>query len=191
MGDVWSEVTVTEEAHSPACDSDPNNRFTTLRRPLMSAAMAKSSDRNFAEDAVQITMEKVFKRFPDLGLISDSRLVQYSRKVLSHVIVDEFRNNKKLPIIPVPPEVLPEGTSSIGIPESVLVAELRSEIYKFITELPKTQRKVVDLAIVRELPLEEVAKEMDVEVDTVRRYLGAARRRLEKAMVASSEEVSA
>jgi DNA-directed RNA polymerase specialized sigma24 family protein len=36
-----------------------------------------------------------------------------------------------------------------------------------------------------------VAKEMDVEVDTVRRYLGAARRRLEKAMVASSEEVSA
>jgi RNA polymerase sigma factor (sigma-70 family) len=157
----------------------------------MSASMAKSSDRNFAEDAVQITMEKVFKRFPDLGLISDSRLVQYSRKVLSHVIVDEFRNNKKIPITPVPPEAFPEGASSIGIPESVLVAELRSEIYKFITELPKAQRKVVDLAILRELPLEEVAKEMDVEVDTVRRYLGAARRRLEKAMVASSEEVSA
>lgn len=182
---------MTEEAYSPAFDSDPNNRFTTLRRPLMSAAMAKSSDRNFAEDAVQITMEKIFKRFPDLGLISDSRLVQYSRKVLSHVIVDEFRNNKKLPIIPVPPEVLPEGTSSIGIPESVLVAELRAEIYTFITELPNAQRKVVDLAIVRELALEEVAEEMDVEVDTVRRYLGAARRRLEKAMVASSEEVSA
>ncbi|MGW1395659.1 RNA polymerase sigma factor [Streptomyces nigra] len=182
---------MTEEAYSPAFDSDPNNRFATLRRPLMSAAMAKSSDRNFAEDAVQITMEKVFKRFPDLGHISDSRLVQYSRKVLSHVIVDEFRNNKRLPIIPVPSEALPEGTSSIGIPESVLVAELRAEIYKFITTLPNAQRKVFDLVVVRELSLEEAAKEMDVEVDTVRRYLGAARRRLEKAMVASSEEVSA
>lgn len=182
---------MTEEAYSPGFDSDPNNRFATLRRPLMSAAMAKSSDRSFAEDAVQITMEKVFKRFPDLGLISDSRLVQYSRKVLSNVIIDEFRSNKKLPVISAPPELLPEGASSIGIPESVLVAELRAEIYKFITKLPKAQRKVVNLVIVRELPLEEAAKEMDVEVDTVRRYLGAARRRLEKAMVASSEEVSA
>ncbi|MGV9901665.1 RNA polymerase sigma factor [Streptomyces sp. NPDC003388] len=182
---------MTEGTYSPAFDSDPNNRFATLRPPLMSAAMAKSSDRNFAEDAVQITMEKVFKRFPDLGIISDSRLKQYSRKVLSHVIVDEFRNNRKLPVAPVPTEFLPEGASSIGIPESVLVIELRAEIYKFISELPKAQRKVVDLVILRELPMEEAAEEMDVEVDTVRRYLGAARRRLEKAMVASSEEVSA
>ncbi|MEW2553657.1 sigma-70 family RNA polymerase sigma factor [Streptomyces zhihengii] len=182
---------MTEEAFAPAFDDDPNNRFAVLRPPLMSAAMAKSSNRDFAEDAVQITMEKVLKKFPDLGLISEERLLHYSRKVLRNVIIDEFRSNKRLPVTPVAPDVLPEGISSIGIPESVLVAELRAEIYKFISELPPNQRKVVMLAVVKELPLEEVAKEMDVEVDTVRRYLRTARRRLEKAMVASSEEVSA
>ncbi|WP_405593896.1 sigma-70 family RNA polymerase sigma factor [Streptomyces sp. NBC_01410] len=182
---------MTEETCPPAFDSDPDKRFAALRRPLLSAAMARSSDRDFAEDAVQITMEKVFKRFPELGEISDSRLVQYSRKVLSHVIIDEFRANKKLPIIPVPPEDLPDGTSSLGIPESVLVAELRAEIYKFISELPERQRQVVNLAVVRELPLEQVAKEMNVDVETVQRYLRTARRRLERTMVESSEEVSA
>lgn len=182
---------MTEETCSPAFDSDPNNRFATLRRPLLSAAMAKSSDRDFAEDAVQITMERVFKRFPELGHISDSRLIQYSRKVLANVIIDEFRHNKKIPIIPVPPEDLPEGTSSIGIPESVLVAELRAEIYKFISELPERLRQVANLAVVRELPLEQVADEMDVDMETARRYLRTVRRRLEKTMVESSEEVSA
>ncbi|MER6240391.1 MULTISPECIES: RNA polymerase sigma factor [Streptomyces] len=182
---------MTDEACPPTYDSDPNNRFATLRRPLLTAARATSSDRDFAEDAVQITMEKVYKRFPELGHISDTRLIHYSRKVLHHVIVDEFRKSGRPSITPMPPEDIPDAASSLGIPESFLVLELRAKIYALISDLPERMREVVNLAIVRELPLDQVAGMMDVDVGTVQKYIRTARRRLEKAMVESSEEVSA
>jgi RNA polymerase sigma factor (sigma-70 family) len=183
---------LTNDECPPLFDSDPNSRFAALRRPLLFAAIAKSSDRNFAEDAVQITMERVFKSFPQLGHISDQRLIAYSREVLKNVLIDEYRKNRKRTVIPVAPEDLPDEFSFLGLPESyVFVQELRAAIYEFISELPERQREVVNLCLVKEMPPKQVAKELGLAEDTVRRYLRTALRRLEKTMVESSEEVSA
>ncbi|MFC9595723.1 RNA polymerase sigma factor [Streptomyces sp. NPDC056944] len=179
---------MTDEMCPDLYDGDPQSRFTELRTPLLRAAYAQSSDRHLAEDAVQITMEKVFKKFlPELAKVSPDRLEAYSRTVLKRVFIDEYRKNSKVALIPVSPEALPDGVSSIGLPEAAY-QEVRDGIYDLVSQLPERQKQVVESCILRDIHPSEVAVNMGVSEDTVTRYLRAALTRLEKVMTASPEE---
>ncbi|MEV6201521.1 sigma-70 family RNA polymerase sigma factor [Streptomyces sp. NPDC051771] len=170
-------------------DSDPQSRFTKLRTPLLRAAYAQSSgDLHLAEDAVQITMEKVFKKFiPELEHVSPDRLEAYSRTVLRRVFIDEYRKNSKVALIPVSPEVLPDGISSIGLPEEAY-QEVREGIHEVVANLPERQREVVESCVLKDAHPSEVAAKMGVSEETVKRYLRAALTRLEKVMTTASPE---
>lgn len=178
---------MTDEMCPPVHDGDPQSRFTELREPLFSAALAQSSDRHLAEDAVQITMEKVFKRFPELALVSPGKLEAYSRKVLRNVFIDEYRKNSKVAVIPFSPEALPDGTSTIGLPEAAY-QEVRDGIYEFISQRPERQREVVEACILKDTHPSVVGAKLGVSEETVKRYLRAALTRLGKNMTASPEE---
>lgn len=101
-------------------DGDPNNRFAQLRPPLLAAALAQAGDRHFAEDAVQIAMERVFKKFPDLEEWSPGRLKAYSRTVLKNVLRDEYRRMGRQKAIPTAPEDLPRAALQPGSSGSCL-----------------------------------------------------------------------
>ncbi|AZK97616.1 hypothetical protein B7R87_29815 [Streptomyces tsukubensis] len=170
-------------------NSDPQSRFAKLRQPLLRAAYAQSSgDRHLAEDAVQTTMEKVFKKFfPELAHVSPDRLEAYSRTVLRRVLIDEYRKNSKVALIPVSPEALPDGISSIGLPEEAY-KEFRAGIDDVVAKLPERQREVVESCVLKDVHPSVVAVNMGVSEETVKRYLRAALTRLEKVMTASPEE---
>ncbi|WP_344052830.1 sigma-70 family RNA polymerase sigma factor [Streptomyces thermoalcalitolerans] len=176
-----------EVCEAPEHDGDPNNHFAQIRPSLLAIARA-AGDQDFTEDAVQITLEKIYKKYSTLEGWGPGRLKAYSRAVLKNVLRDEFRRVGRQRAIPTAPEDLPEQRSSLGLSE---VAEVRAEIHRFVMGLPKRQREVVTLCLLKQMPRSEVAKKLGVHEDTVQKYMKAALRRLVKDITALSEEVTA
>lgn len=188
-----SEVCMTKDTTSPPCsinDGDPNERLAQLRPVLVRAAKAQSSDHHLAEDAVQITLEKLFKALI-AGRIKGS-LSRYARQTLSNTLIDEYRKRSRKPESCIPPEEIPERQSELGLPLSkVLAGEISIDIRKLVEELPQKQRDAIKLCVLQGFSTATAAEKMDVKEDTVKRYLKTAYRRLEKSMIDSAEEVSA
>ncbi|MBT1187826.1 sigma-70 family RNA polymerase sigma factor [Streptomyces sp. CJ_13] len=183
---------MTEETCPPTYESDPETRYAELRPPLLRTAVSVCGDYHLAEDAVQTAMIRVLKKFPDLAQVSPERLKAYSVAVLRNALNDEYRksNKRKVKMIPSPPEDLPEGMSTLGIPEDDY-QDIKAGIYRFVSSLPPRQKEAVVHCVLNDMHPSQAAKVIGVMESSVRRYLNSALRRLEKEMVASSKEVSA
>jgi DNA-directed RNA polymerase specialized sigma24 family protein len=146
---------VTEEdAGHPQAGADFTEFVRDTRPKYLWAAMAQGSSPHDAEDAVQIAHLGVLKVWPQITTREGS-LVTYGRTAVSNAVKDQGRRTRRLPQ-PCPPEDLPEGMSNLGIPDAPYVSACACDgvyeriIDELIPALPKRQRDVVTLCILRD-----------------------------------------
>ena len=149
-------------------------------------ARLEAGDPHYAEDAVQVAYMKMFRSWGTLSARQGS-LEAYGRTAVRHAVTDQFRQNKR--VVTVAPEEIPEKESVLGIPDAAygMVGE---GIDQLIGELPDRQREVIALCVLEGLSPEEVGRRLDLKEGSVKRYVHAAIKNLQKSINKLSEEVT-
>ncbi|HEV6952443.1 MAG TPA: SigE family RNA polymerase sigma factor [Promicromonospora sp.] len=126
---------------------------------LFRTAYFLTSDRSLAEDLVQGTFERVYRRW-DKARDGDPRA--YARKVLVNLRTDAWRRTR---LTDVPgDEHLPVGQAD----DHAAQVSLRDELARALSTLTPQQRRVVVLRHVLDLPEAQVAEEIGRSVGTVK-----------------------
>ncbi|GAA0452164.1 sigma-70 family RNA polymerase sigma factor [Streptomyces olivaceiscleroticus] len=150
-------------------------------------ARAEAGDLHSAQDAVQVVYERMFRSWERLSTNQGS-LVAYGRTALKNAVKDQFRSNKKL--LSVPPQELPDRESSIGIPEAAYEM-IKEGIDDLVAKLPEAQRQVITLCVLQDMSPGQAGRLLGRKEETVKRYIRAAIKNLQKYTNELSEEETA
>ncbi|MFE0457244.1 sigma factor [Streptomyces sp. NPDC058914] len=77
-------------------------------------ARAQAGDLHSAQDAVQDVYLNMYRRW-DFLTAGTGSLTAYGRTAVKRAVIDQFRRNKRMVMVPV--HELPEKESGIGVPE--------------------------------------------------------------------------
>ncbi len=131
-----------------------------------------------AEDLVQDTLLKVYKRQTDLAALDDAG--QWLARVLYNQFVDDTRRYGRSPLRLVADDMAPDELSaSANEPDELFErGEDEAALTRALERLPEQQRIVVLLHDAEGYTLSELEKLIDVPVGTLKSRLHRARRRL-------------
>lgn len=149
-------------------------------------ARLEAGDLHSAEDAVQVVYLRMFQSWEKLSARQGS-LEAYGKTAVKNAVTDQFRQNKRL--VTVPPEEFPDRESEIGIPDAAYKM-VKEGIDELIDELSDRQREVITLCVLEELSPHDVGKRLNLNEATVKHYINAALKRLQKSVKKLSEEVT-
>jgi len=134
-------------------------RMTALRRK----AYLLTGDWHTADDVVQDTLVSLYARWP--GLVARGNPDAYASKVL----VTRFLDNRRRPWRrESPSEVLPDRLDDAAARSLALVDDRDDELAAALATLPADQRTVVVLRYADDLPLDDVARMLDLPLGTVK-----------------------
>lgn len=142
------------------------------------AAVVLCRSREHAEDLVQATFLKAFKRFE--RFTEGTNCKAWMMRILRNTWVDELRHRKVVGVeVPIEPELLEGPRETVGPAWSDardLLENFEDEqVIKALGELPDDQRLTLFLVDVADLPQEEVAEIVGVAVGTVKSRVSRAR----------------
>jgi RNA polymerase sigma-70 factor (sigma-E family) len=165
VSNLWPDTWSDDEAHSVRVDV-PRSRdeeFTAFVRDsgayLHRTAYLLCGDPHRAEELVQSTFERVYRTWAKV-LPNTERA--YARRILVNLRIDGWRHGRR--------ESFP-GDDKIPVTPSSDHAgrvALRDELVRGLAQLPTTQRRVVVLLHLLDLPEAEVARELSLAVGTVK-----------------------
>jgi RNA polymerase sigma-70 factor, ECF subfamily len=168
----------SETALVSRCQGGDNEAFRTLveqhSRVLFGTAYLMTRDRGLAEDAVQVTLEQMWKKLPSLRR-NGSLKAWLVRIVINEV--NQQRRRKRLPTMPL--EQAPEIPGDPPEVETVLSRdEERKHLRRALEILPVEQREAVVLRYFSDLTVPEVAEVMGEREGTIKSRLSRALDRL-------------
>ncbi len=151
-------------------------RHMAVALGLAQRILGRQSD---ADDVVQDAFVEAFAR---LDRLEDAQaFAAWLRSIVVHRVGKHLRRQRLLVRLglrtasPIDPDVL----INPGAPQDV-VQELRA-VYRVLERLPVEERVALVLRRVEGLELTEIASQMDLSLATIKRRLGAAEARLERA----------
>ncbi|MFC8918306.1 RNA polymerase sigma factor [Streptomyces sp. NPDC057116] len=150
-------------------------------------ARAETGDLHSAEDVVQTTYMRMFQKWERLTAEPGS-LKRYGRTTIKREAIDQFRRNQR--VISVPPQDIPDQESAVGIPDAAYEM-IKEGIDDLVAQLPDRQRQVITLCVLHDMSPEDAGKILGLKEESVKRYVHAAIKRLQKSINESSEEVTA
>lgn len=125
---------------------------------LLSATALTAGDRHLAEDLVQITLVRLYLRWPKL---SEFNVMAYARRVLVNNFIDHRRRS-----------FIRHESSTDVLPETTDVREdqttLDPDLMTALAALPPRMRAVVVLRFVENLTVEETASALRCTTGTVK-----------------------
>ena len=138
-------------------------------------------DRNIAEDLVQESFIRVYRKVDDYRPIA--RFSTWLYRIGRNLAFNEIRNRKKRPVLALNKPVTEEGTEVIALlpgtsasPIELLERQEHAEcIRKMIMEIPDPYREVLVLCDLQKLSYQECADTLDIKLGTVRSRLSRAR----------------
>lgn len=156
------------------------------------AAVALCSNREDAEDLVQVTFLKAFERFESFKEGTNCRAWLLS--ILRNKWIDQVRHKS------VVGEVLPIEENIVGEPqqnEETVWSNCRDllenfsdeQVIRALKELPDEQRLTLFLIDVEQISQKEVAEIMDVAVGTVKSRTSRARSMLKRKLLLHAKEI--
>lgn len=162
--------------------------LTAHREALLNRACKSVEDWDLAEDLVQETLLRAYAA--RLRFTPGTNLQAWLFCILDHLICDEYRKSLAIPkVIPwedLPPE-LEASLSGHGPhqdqPEwSLLARVLSPELEMALNQLSPNLRRVLWMAAVEELSLQDIAARLGLEVGAVKMRLCRARREMQEAL---------
>jgi RNA polymerase sigma factor (sigma-70 family) len=156
-----SRMSRTSRFHQLADDADFQEFAAAFLPTLLRAAYLLLRDIDLAEDAVQGTLLRVFRHWPEARNSPEA----YSRVTLVNVCREHWSRLR-----PRPTEALPGGTDPIGPSGEENFADAWAEsraVEHALANLPTPQREVLILRLFLELSVQETAAVLDIAESVV------------------------
>lgn len=147
-------------------------RFLAFHRTIYRISYAISGNKNDAEDITQEVFEKLWRQRDNLPEIENDEAFVIS--VTKNLALDRERSRSRYRILPIASEtdVGDDGASEKNIDEK----EMLQKVEKLMTVLPASQQTVIRLRHFADLPIPEIAQQMQLTEVNIRQLLSRARR---------------
>ena len=149
-------------------------------------------DKDVADDIFQDTFFKVVVTI-NSGLYKDeNKFIHWVMRIAHNLIVDYFRRNNKMPLVPNRPECDVVETLKIqeeNVEKSIMKSQTNQNIRKLVKMLPPEQRRVVILRHYGKCDFKDIAARTGVSINTAlgrMRYAIINLRRLAKGVQGDS-----
>jgi RNA polymerase sigma-70 factor (ECF subfamily) len=130
---------------------------------------SKISDRDISNDIFQDTFIKVIKTLKSNSYNEEGKFLPWVMRISHNLIIDHYRNNKKMPLFRETEEfsifsIMSDGSPSI---ENKLISDqLEIDIKKLIEELPIDQKEVLVMRMYQDMSFKEISEITGVSINT-------------------------
>lgn len=130
---------------------------------------SKIQDRDIADDIFQDTFIKVIKTLKGNTYNEEGKFLPWVIRIAHNLVVDTFRRDKKMPLYRETEEfsifsIMSDNTPNIE--SRLITAQVESDLFKLINELPDDQRQVIEMRIYDDLSFKEIADVTGVSINT-------------------------
>ncbi|WP_404871086.1 RNA polymerase sigma factor (plasmid) [Kitasatospora griseola] len=184
---MTEDASTKDAAREPETYSGFPDFVDKTRSALWSVALYESrGDHHVAEDILQDAHLRLFRSW---GRISnqDGSLKAYARVAVRNAAKSFYKRHSRLVTVDLPAGDQPAASWDGAIPHAD-ATDIGALVVELIDQLPPQQRTVVTLVYIEDKTRDETAAEMGRKPDTVRRYLDAAIKRLQKQIIETGLE---
>ena len=156
----------TTSVENPA-DLSPEKAFSwdLYREGILFLAIRALGDRSAAEDVVQETMLRAVKTFNDPQHAPVLDRVAFLHGIARHVIVDAQRSRKSAHLT-IGDQIPAEHPDALSL---LINDETRDRVRMALRDLPKGDRRLLDLAFIDSLKSPEIAKRLGESPEAIRK----------------------
>lgn len=155
-----------DDSLSRAQAGDPA-AFTALirryQRSVYSIALRMLPDRHKAEDLAQDVFLQLYRKLDSIE--SDAHLAFWLQKVTTNLAIDRLRREPKVAAVPL------EESSDVVADTNAEDPLLQRRLIELVAQLPPAARAVVILRYQEDLDPAEIARALDMPVNTVKSHL--------------------
>lgn len=130
---------------------------------------SKIADRDLADDVFQDTFIKVINTLKSNSYNEEGKFLPWVMRIAHNLIVDQFRKNKKMPMLRETEEfsifsILSDNEPTI---EAKIITNLiENDLQKIIKELPDDQKEVLVMRIYQDMSFKEISDATGVSINT-------------------------
>jgi len=130
---------------------------------------SKILDQDVADDIFQDTFMKVIRKLKTKKYNEEGKFLSWVVRIAHNLVVDYFRNNKKMPMQRNTEEfsvfsILHDNSPNIEI--QMIDLQIESDLKKLIDRLPKDQKEVLIMRTYQDLSFKEIAESTGVSINT-------------------------
>lgn len=132
------------------------------QKPIFNFCLRYVGDHDTAKDIVQMVFLKIYQR---LGSLDDhSRFSSWIHTIARNLCLDEIKRKKFKPIEKKNTHLLKSDSAK----DDILKKETAEIIKKALQKIPQEQREVIILKTYQDLKFIEIAKILDISINTVK-----------------------
>ena len=141
-------------------------------------------DKNLSEDAVQEVFERVIKYNPDLNNLDSQQIKNYLITICRNVCYDIFKRNNIDKAAPLPEENEAAAADGKPTPEAIAVHnDTVMRVKEIIKGLDYIYRDIILLSASESLTAAQIAEQLNLPVETVKKRLTRARKIIKEQMI--------
>ncbi len=130
---------------------------------------SKVSDRDISDDIFQDTFMKVIRTLKTKSYNEEGKFLPWVMRIAHNLIVDYYRNNKKMPMQRDTEEfsvfsVIHDNNPNIE--NQIIGLQIESDLRKLVEELPDDQREVLVMRMYQDLSFKEISDLTGVSINT-------------------------
>ncbi|MDO4728699.1 MAG: sigma-70 family RNA polymerase sigma factor [Bacteroidota bacterium] len=130
---------------------------------------SKVGDREVSEDIFQDTFIKVINTLKSGAYNEEGKFLSWVMRIAHNLVVDYFRNSKKIPIQRDTEEFSMFSIIADEVPniESKLIdLQIKSDLERLVEELPTEQKEVLVMRIYQDLSFKEISEIKGISINT-------------------------
>lgn len=130
---------------------------------------SKVSDRDISNDIFQDTFMKVIRTLKTKSYNEEGKFLPWVMRIAHNLIVDYYRNNKKMPMQRDTDEfsvfsVIHDNNPNIE--NQIIGLQIETDLRKLIEELPEDQKEVLVMRMYQDLSFKEISDLTGVSINT-------------------------
>ncbi len=130
---------------------------------------SKVSDRDISDDIFQDTFMKVIRTLKTKSYNEEGKFLPWVMRIAHNLIVDYYRNNKKMPMQRDTEEfsifsVIQDNDPNIE--NQIIGLQIETDLRKLIEELPEDQKEVLVMRMYQDLSFKEISDLTGVSINT-------------------------
>jgi len=130
---------------------------------------SKIPDQDIANDIFQDTFIKVIRTLKSKVYNEEGKFLSWVIRIAHNLIIDYFRNNKKMPLQRDTEEfsvfsVLSDNSPNIEL--QLIELQIESDLKRIVDQLPEDQKQVLVMRMYQDLSFKEIAELTGVSINT-------------------------
>lgn len=130
---------------------------------------SKVSDRDISDDIFQDTFMKVIRTLKTKSYNEEGKFLPWIMRIAHNLIVDYYRNNKKMPMQRDTEEfsvfsVIQDNDPNIE--NQIIGLQIETDLRKLVEELPQDQKEVLVMRMYQDLSFKEISDLTGVSINT-------------------------